>query len=72
MSETRSLSIETAVNTALLTLVALCEVSAPQMAAAAPATWGDAIDVPLMVFVPLFSQADKMPCPGANRSTQVP
>src|SRR5688572_19180468 len=42
--------------------------------AAAPATWGEAIDVPLMalVAVSLVCQADVMLDPGANRSTQVP
>ena len=42
--------------------------------AATPATWGEAIDVPLIVFVALVPvyQADVMSEPGANTSTQVP
>ena len=51
------------------------EVSArfePQIAAAAPATCGLAIDVPLRVAVPPLSHVDRMELPGAKRSTQVP
>ncbi len=42
--------------------------------AAAPATCGDAIDVPLIVFVAvsLVRQVEAMPEPGANRSRQLP
>ena len=42
--------------------------------AAAPETWGVAIDVPLMVFVAvaLVFHADVMPTPGALMSTQEP
>ena len=42
--------------------------------AAAPATWGDAMDVPLsrLVAVLLVFQADVMPVPGAKISKQVP
>ena len=42
--------------------------------AAAPATCGVAIDVPLIVFVAdgLVYQSLVMPTPGANRSTHVP
>src|SRR6476469_316861 len=40
--------------------------------AAAPATCGVAIDVPLIVFVPPLSQSDVMFTPGAKMSVQVP
>ena len=42
--------------------------------AAAPATCGAAIDVPLSVAVAVFEvlQVDRMLTPGAKRSTQVP
>ena len=42
--------------------------------AATPATWGEAIEVPLMVFVALLLvyQAEVMFEPGANRSRQLP
>src|SRR5688500_7331956 len=42
--------------------------------AAAPATCGDAIDVPLIVFVAVSPvlHADVMPTPGANTSVHVP
>jgi len=42
--------------------------------ATAPATCGDAMDVPLIVFVAVleFFQADVIPDPGAKISTQVP
>ena len=42
--------------------------------AATPATWGDAIEVPLNVAVAVFDvyQADSIPLPGANRSRHVP
>ena len=47
---------------------------ADRYSAAAPATWGDAIEVPLMVFVAVFVlyQSDVMPTPGALMSTQLP
>ena len=45
---------------------------APQIAAAAPATCGAAIDVPLMVLVVPLSQVDLIACPGANKSTHDP
>ena len=45
---------------------------APQIAAAAPATCGAAIDVPLMVLVVPLSQVDLIACPGANISTHDP
>src|SRR5688572_91344 len=40
--------------------------------AATPATWGDAIEVPLRVAAPPLSPAETMLTPGAWRSTQVP
>lgn len=40
--------------------------------AAAPATCGDAIDVPDKLALPPFGVADTIAEPGANRSTQVP
>src|SRR5688500_19180402 len=40
--------------------------------AAAPATCGDAIDVPLMVFTPPLSQVETTFSPGAYRSRQLP
>ena len=42
--------------------------------AATPATCGDAMDVPLIVFVAvlLVLHAEVMPLPGANTSTQLP
>ncbi|CAB4580666.1 unannotated protein [freshwater metagenome] len=66
------MSALTALSTSLRTVVAVCERFVPQMAAAAPATWGEAIDVPLMVLVPLPSHVDTMPWPGAKRSMHDP
>ena len=45
-----------------------------QAKAATPATWGDAMDVPLMMLVAvvLVYQAEVMLLPGAKRSKQVP
>lgn len=40
--------------------------------AAAPATWGAAIDVPLMVLYPPPIQVERMQTPGAARSTPAP
>jgi hypothetical protein len=42
--------------------------------AATPQTWGEAIEVPLMIAVAegLPIQADSINCPGANKVTQVP
>ena len=47
---------------------------APRSRAAAPATWGDAIDVPLMVLVAVVEvlQADVIDDPGAKMSRHVP
>ena len=47
---------------------------AASASAAAPATCGDAMEVPLSVLlaVALVFQAEVMPAPGANRSTHVP
>lgn len=47
---------------------------AASVSAAAPTTWGVAIDVPLIVLVAvlLLYQADVMLTPGARMSTQVP
>lgn len=44
----------------------------PLYNAATPATCGLAIDVPLIVFVPLFNHVAKMPTPGAYPSTHEP
>ncbi len=40
--------------------------------AAAPATWGEAIDVPEIVLMPPESQVDVIETPGANTSRQEP
>ena len=40
--------------------------------AAAPATWGAAIEVPESVAVPPVGESDTIETPGANRSTQDP
>jgi hypothetical protein len=55
-------------------VAALFPVLVLQIEAAIPATCGQAIDVPEMVFVAVFDpiQADKMLVPGANVSTHVP
>ena len=46
--------------------------SAPQMEAAAPATCGDAIEVPLIVLVPPVYQAEVIDEPGAKMSRHDP
>ncbi len=47
---------------------------AASVSAATPATWGAAMEVPLMVLVavPEVYQVEVMPLPGANKSRQVP
>src|SRR5437773_1748459 len=47
-------------------------VPAAAHSASTPAACGLAIEVPLIVFVPLFSQVDVMFTPGAYTSTQPP
>ena len=62
----------------VIRLVATCcgdhAAFAPSTSAAAPATCGVAMEVPLMTAVPesLVYPAEVMSEPGANRSTQVP
>src|SRR5258705_12721830 len=59
---------------ALATIAGVAVGFALKYAAAIPATCGDAIDVPSSVFVAvsLAMPTDRMPTPGANRSTQLP
>src|SRR3989442_1501633 len=47
-------------------------ISLAMNSAAPPETWGVAIDVPLIVLVPPFSQSDLTATPGAIRSTSGP
>ena len=60
----------------VIAVVAAAGVAAPEASAraATPATWGEAIEVPLMVLVALslVFQAEVMPRPGAKMSTQEP
>lgn len=59
---------------ALRTVAALADGFACLYKAATPATWGEAIEVPLKVAVAVFEvhQAESIPLPGAKRSRQVP
>jgi hypothetical protein len=63
-----------AVTRASRTWVGVRALFAPRRRAAAPATWGEAMDVPLMVFVAVDDvyQADLMLEPGAKMSRQLP
>ena len=57
-----------------VTVAGLADAAPCRYSAAAPATCGDAIEVPLIVFVAVSEeyQAEVMPDPGAKRSTQLP
>src|SRR5688572_3193411 len=69
-----SRAVVAALMRAVATPAGVCCGFRPRNRAATPATWGEAIDVPLKVAVPvlLAFDADVMAEPGANRSTQVP
>jgi hypothetical protein len=43
-----------------------------QIAATAPATWGEAIEVPLIVMVPPLNHVEVIDAPGAKMSIQEP
>ena len=55
-------------------LLTVLDAASPPLlqSAATPATWGEAVDVPLMVLVPPLSHVDVMATPGAYTSTQLP
>src|SRR5688572_25496653 len=57
---------------AALTVYGEAHGSPSRYSAAAPATCGEAMEVPSMVFVPPYSHAEVIPSPGANRSTHGP